>query len=466
MRAEKIERAGVMSSVNPVSRRLDQLRQQWMDFAERPEARVLCWRLAPDEYSMVSAMLAAEDDAGAAELLDVFVPLSTPFVTGEYGEGLLKEFKEKAEALHEGLEDPSVPRWQPPAPPSAPGAANAPEATGLWSDCASFIEHYQLPSLLVLVLTPTKVDDVAAFRLWLGDAARTSLPGLPKLRLVVVDDAQAPALEELERASPDRVVVTVAELDMAGARREVSVAAGNLDTPGGRFRHYFVRMTNALGAQDMAAAEKCSQAALAIAEAQGWHALAVPIHLAMGASLAATKRVELASQRYLDAEVAAAAGEKAGDASCPKLRVQARLCRGSLLILQSAWGPAATLFDETRAMAEALREPGMVIDCYRLASFALEQGKQLLPAWQKGMDGLAYAKTQEKDALASTTLSYLGMGLSRIGRQKEFASAWKRAESDLVSLLGPDWRPEDEAAGPQGQGQGQKAAAPQGGSRT
>jgi hypothetical protein len=444
-----------MSSTNPVTRRLDQLRLQWKDFAAKPEGRVLCWQLESDEYSMVNAMVAAEDDARAGKLADVFVPLAAPFVPGKYGEGLLKEFCEKAEALHTGLEDDSVPKWQPPPAASGSGAGEV----ALWKACGSFIEHYKLPKLLALVLMPSKADDVAAFRQWLDTAARAALPGIPKLRLVVLDDVRSPSLAELARAQPERVVALPAELDMAGARLEVSEDAGNLDTPGGQFRHQFVQMTNALGAQDMATAEKHSQAALAIAKAQGWHALAVPIHLAMGASLAAAKQFEPAGKRYLDAEAAAAAGEKAGDASCPKLRVQVRLCRGSLLILQQAWKAAALLFTETRPMAEALKEPGMVVDCYRLASFSMEQDKQLLPAWQHGVDGVAYAKTQEKETLASTTLSYLGVGLSRIGKQKEYASSWQRVERDMVALLGPDWRP---AEAPPEEA---PAAAPKGGAR-
>jgi len=442
-------------SSNPVARRLDDLRAEWVDFTKKSEARVLCWLVEPDEYSMVDALLVAENDARAGKLSDVFVALSSPFVSGKYGDGLLKEFVEKAEALHAGLEDDSVARWQPPAPP-----ANGFEGAALWKACGSFVDFYKLPRLLALVLTPSKVDDMAAFRQWLDNAARSALPGLPKLRLVALDDVRAPSLAELARALPERAVAVPAELDMGRARLEVSEEAGGLGTPGGQFRHQFVQMTNALGERDLATAEKHSQAALAITNAQGWHALAVPIHLAMGASLAGAGQLEPAGKRYLEAEAAAAAGENAGDATCPKLRVQARLCRGSLLILQSAWKPAATLFTETRPMAEALKEPGMVVDCYRLASFSLEQDKQFPPAWQSGVDGVAYAKTQEKETLGSTTLSYLGLGLSRIGKQKEYISSWRRVESDLVALVGPDWRP---AEPPPEQA---PAAAPKGGGRS
>jgi len=421
---------------NPVMQRLEQLSGQWLEFAERPEARVLCWLVEPDEYAMVNAFVAMEDDDRAGQTEDLFVPLTAPFVAGHYGEVLLREFMDKASSLYAGLNDASEPAWQPPR-----AGANSPDPLPFLQACQSFIGHYKLPGLLAIVLTPAEIADYAAYQQWLDIVTRTALPKIDKLRLVVLDDKRAPALGLLVQAQPERVMAVAADLDMPAARQEISENAGNLDRPGGQFRHQFVLMTNALGKQDLATAETHSQAALDITAAQGWHALAVPIHLAMGASLAAAGKVEPANRRYLGAETSAATGEKAGDPVCTKLRVQARFCRGSLLIHAAAWQIAATLFTETLPLAQATKDPGMIIDCYRLASFCLEQGKQYQPAWQQGVDGLAFARTVDKAALAATTLPYLGEGLSRLCKQSQLSGSWKRIEQELVALLGPTWRP-------------------------
>jgi hypothetical protein len=416
--------------------RLAQLCGQWLEFAEQPEARVLCWLVEPDEYAMVNAFVAVEDDDRTGQTEDLFVPLTSAFVAGRYGEGLLREFLEKADALYAGLDDASEPAWQPPRP-----AASSPDPLPFLQACQSFIKHYKLPGLLAIVLTPSEIADRAAFQQWLDMVTRTALPKIDKLRLVVVDDKRAPCLGTLVQAHPECVVAVSADLDMPAARQEISENAGNLDKPGGQFRHQFVQMTNALGEGDLAAAETHSQAALDITTAQGWYALAVPIHLAMGASLAAAGKVEPANRRYLGAETSAADGEKAGDPVCAKLRVQARFCRGSLLIHAAAWQIAATLFSETLPLAQATKDPGMIIDCYRLASFCLEQGKQYQPAWQQGVDGLAFARTLDKATLATTTLPYLGESLSRLCQQSQLSGSWRRIEQELVALLGPKWRP-------------------------
>jgi len=423
-------------ATNPITLRLEQLSGQWWEFADKPDARVLCWLVEPDEYAMVNAFVAVEDDDRVGQTEDLFVPLAAAFVPGRYGDDLLREFQEKASALYAGLDDASVPAWQPPR-----AAANAPDPRPFLQACQSFIEHYKLPGLLAIVLTPSEIADRAAFGQWLDLLTRTALPRISKLRLVVLDDKRAPSLGALVQAQPERVVAIPADLDMPAARLEISEEAGNLDKPGGQFRHQFVQMTNALGKGDLAVAETHSQAALDITAAQGWHALAVPIHLAMGASLAAAGKVEPANRRYLGAETSAAAGEKAGDPVCTKLRVQARFCRGSLLIHAAAWQMAAALYTDTLPMALVTKDPGMLIDCYRLASFCLEQGKQYQPAWQQGVDGLAFARTVDKAALAATTLPYLGESLSRLCKESQLSGSWKRIEQELVALLGPKWRP-------------------------
>lgn len=426
-----------MASVGrPIVERLEQVASEWADFAQRPDARVLCWLLEPDEHAMIDAFVAMEDEPAASHTQDLFVPLKATFSPGRYGAALLAEFTERAAALHRGLEDPQRAAWQPPR-----ATSGAPDPLPFLQACQSFIEHYQLPGLLALVLDPQEIADVPAFRAWLDLVARTALPKLAKLRLVVRDDVRSPVLAPLVEAQPERVVAIPAELDMAAARLQISEDAGNLDKPGGQYRHAFVRMGNALGKKDLAAADEQAKVALAVTTTQGWHALAVPIHLAMGASLAGAGKNEEANRRYLAAETSAAEGEKAGDETCGKLRVQARLCRGTLLIHAGAWQLAATLYAETVPLAVAVKDPGMIIDCHRLASFCRERAEQWAPAWQHGVDGLAYARTVDKQALANTQLAYLGIGLERLCKRNQYSGAWKRIEQELVALLGPKWRP-------------------------
>jgi hypothetical protein len=102
---------------------------------------------------------------------------------------------------------------------------------------------------------------------------------------------------------------------------------------------------------------------------------------------------------------------------------------------------AASLFGETAPLARATGDAGMTIDCFRLASFCHELDKQIQPAWQHGVDGLAFARTVERQTLPTTSLNYLGVGLERLCKQGSLRGSWPRIEQELVALLGPEWRP-------------------------
>ncbi len=226
---------------------------------------------------------------------------------------------------------------------------------------------------------------------------------------------------------------------MPRVRAEISEAAGGQHTPGGQYRNHYVELGLALGARDLDAATSHGQAATALAVAQGWFALQVPVHLALGAAHAGEGQTGKATEHYLSAEAAATAGERAGDEACKKLRVQVRLARGSLLLSAGAHAAAADLFISTIPLASAVSEPRLVIDAYRLASFCHESDGKHAEAWRVGIAGLRAAAEMDGDTLQTSTLSYLGEGLLRLAAQRELPAASRDAvKKQLSELLGPD----------------------------
>jgi hypothetical protein len=424
---------------NPVQRRLDLVHDEWVAFAELPAARVLCWQVTPDETSMVEAFVAVESDERGGELPDLFVRLLSPFdAATPYGLALRGEFLELARALHAGLDSPEQAAWL------APNYERGEDDVAFWvRTCASFSQHYRLPGLLATLLLPGGIADAGAYQLWLQRLA-AQLPS--SVRAVVLDDARTPGFATLVKAEPVRVVAKPLALDMPGARLELSSEAGGLETPGGQFRHLFVQLTNALGASKLPEAIGFAQAALGIAAAQRWFALAVPVQFSLGAAFAGQGRATEANERYLAAELAAAEGEKAGDPACTQLRAQARMVRGGLLVSIRQFPAAAQLFIETIPVAESTGDPRMVLDCYRLASFSYEQSGAHEKAWQTGIDGLGYAHKLDLETRQTTTLPYLGEGMMRLSQRPEYQAARLRIEREMVALTGrTDWQPKNGA---------------------
>lgn len=434
---------------NPIEWRLDLIHNSWVEFGALPDARVLCWLVMPDEVRMVEAFIAVASDERGGTLPDLFVQLGSPFEAPHgYGFALCGEFAGIAKRLHAGLDDPATPEW------SAPQAKPGEDDVSLWlRTSASFHQHYQLHGDFVTVLQPSAIADAAAFQIWLQ---RFAAAAAKHQRLIVLDHVKAPGLTPLVQAEPVRVVAKPLDLDMANARLEISENAGNLDTPGGQFRHLFVQLTNALGEAKLPEALTLGAAALAITQVQQWFALAVPIHFALGAALAGTGKPTEANDRYLQAEVAAAEGEKAGDPTCKRLRAQARMARGGLLVSTQQYPAAAQLFTDTVPFATAAEDPRMVLDCYRLASFSYEQNGQFDKAWNSGVEGMRHAKQLDQETRDTSTLPYLGEGMLRLTQRPEYSSSAYTIDREMTVMMGTqDWRPAPAPA--------QAAATPGGG---
>lgn len=436
-----------MAQKNPIEKRLEKLSDQWGEFTQDPNARILVWQIRADEGRMIDAFIAKESDERCAEHPDVFQSFDVAF-ENPAGHGYLlradfvKRYREGSEAIAaQGV----ATDWQ--APPAYDGEHDIPF---LIRTCESFHAHYKLPGAFVLVLRPSAVSDPHAYQVWLHQLA---LKAPAHLRAIALDDVAAPGYSALIQSDPKRVMARTPDLDMPGALEELSKAAGNLDTPGGKYRDLFVRIGTSLGKKDLATALQLGDLALAIAAAQGWFHMAVPIQFACAAGLGQAGRLQEAVARYLAAEASAAEGEDKGPdelkPTCKQLRMQARLGRGSTLIAGGAWGMAAQCFEETAPLAAELGDQRSTLDCFRLASFSYEQKGEHDKAWDRGMQGMRVTREMDEETRKTSTFPYLGEGMMRLCETGQRRGLGPQMEREIVALAGTrDWRPKPVAAPP------------------
>jgi hypothetical protein len=205
-------------------------------------------------------------------------------------------------------------------------------------------------------------------------------------------------------------------------------------------------MGNALGKEDLTRALALGDLALKIVALNGWYHMAVPIHLALAASLASAGRSQEAIERYVAAERSASTGEKNGEhelrPTCKILRMQSRLGHGSALIAAQQWDKAAELFEQTAPMAAELGDKRATLDCYRLASFCHEQDQKPDRAWVDGMLGLQVAREMDEETRKTSTFPYLGEGLMRLCESDARKSQASETEEKISTIAGTkEWRP-------------------------
>ncbi|HYO71059.1 MAG TPA: hypothetical protein VEU33_33765, partial [Archangium sp.] len=181
----------------------------------------------------------------------------------------------------------------------------------------------------------------------------------------------------------------------------------------------------------------------------GWFSLVVTAHFVMGGTLLGVKQPREALGHYQKAEAAAAEAEGRGEAPGAELRLKSRLAQGTALVSAQEDPPAATLYAETAPLARKLGDARMELECWRMASWCCEMSKEVEKAWEHGQRAWAVGQALDEGTRKTSTLPYVGEALVRLSHERQGQQAARDVESDVVSVLGQDWRPKAVAAGGQ-----------------
>jgi hypothetical protein len=394
-----------VSASNPIVERLDRLHDQWIEFSLLPDARLLRWLIQPDELRMVEAFLAKESDERAAELPDLFLTLPEPFVdVDSYGTSLRAAILAQYEGSRANLVG-AASAWHAPAP--TPGTHSL---AHLVDTCASLRAHFPNMDCLVLVLMPSEVSDYGEWQRWLVGACR----GLTaSVRLLVVDDANAPALETLALAEPGRVRSVAADLDMPGALTGVARMGGTAG-PDGQFRVKFAEMSTAMGAGDLDRARQSATGALAVASENGWLHLVAAVHFAMGAGLSGAGRQGEALASYQQADAAGKRLAGSDEALGHRLRLTAAFGMAAALVGARDFVKALGVYEGSAPMAEKVGDPLLLTECWRMAAYCHEQTADPAKAWERGFMALAAAEGIPAGERAGSTIPFVRDGLIRL----------------------------------------------------
>lgn len=426
---------------NAVERRLDLLHDQWMEFAQLPEARLLRWLVEPDEVRMVEAFLEKEGDERMGESPDLFLRLDEPFDEPErYGYALREALVRMEEESRAGLEEEGLSGWK--CPPVREGGT---DVEAFLTACDSLRGHYEsLCEHLVVVLLPAQGTDASAWLKWLGSAVEKARSA--HVRLVVLDDVRTLVLEPLAETRPDKVVTIPAKLEMGRALEELSQEAGNLDSPGGQFRELFVRLGNAAAKRDVEKARTLGAQAVAVAAGQGLYELVVAAHFAVGGALLGAGRPQEALEQYQQAEAAAGESAAKGQSQGAQLRLSSRMAQGAARVTAQEYAQAAALYEETAPLALELKDARMELECWRMASWCREVTKEVERAWEHGRRAWEVGRAMDAGTRETSTLPYMAEALVRLSHERQGAQAARAMESEVESILGSDWRPEAPAA--------------------
>ncbi|HEX6070662.1 MAG TPA: hypothetical protein VFZ18_12580 [Longimicrobiaceae bacterium] len=412
---------------HPISSRLDLLHDQWVEFARIPDARVLRWLLAEGELRLVETFVEAECDDRAGELPDLFILCRAPFTdVDSYGSAVVDEIVTQYDEGRAGMGEEGLDAsW---TPPSWTGRTHS--LARLLELCDSLHGYYPDVAILALLLLPSDVSDHAEWQRWLRGAALHCPQGV---RVVVVDDRDAPALEALAAAEPERVHSAAAGLEMNGFLAEMARAAGGAG-PDGEFRVRFTEMTSAIGAGRIDEARAASVGALAVAEGQGWIHLAAAVHFALASGFMNAGRSDEALASYRDADgcarrVAATDGELG-----PKLRLYAAFGVGSTLVGIGDFERASSVYEVSAPAAARVGDAWLLTECWRMSAYCHERVGRSAAAWERYFGALTAAEGIPAAERKHSTIPFVREALLRLAADS--APHVEAVERQVSRLLG------------------------------
>jgi hypothetical protein len=414
--------------LNAVDRRLKLLSDLWFDFAELPDARLLRWSVTPDDQRIVETFFEVHRE-DPDDVPHMFFAADTPFVDpDDHADRLAAWFRGYYADSREGLTEQGVDAdWTCPA---GEGQAH------LVRLLATFQAHYKdLTDIVVLALLPGEIADPAAWAAWLAELTASEIPG--SVRFVVVDDVERPRLAELARARPRRVVSQTPAIDTPAILRELLGESGR-SGPGVDFRAHFVETMLAGRAGDVAAARRHSDAALALATANGWPQMQVVARMVLAAVVSGAGDRTQALALYTEAGDLAERGAKAGDPTAPKLVVQARMAAASVLFADQRLAEAGELYQATAALAERADDAFLALENYRMAAYCHEAGSPER-SWACATRALDAAARLPAEVRVNTFLHHVGLGMLRLARRPAFAAKEREVRRRMAELIGPGW---------------------------
>jgi hypothetical protein len=160
-------------ALNPVERRLVELRGHWETFVAQSEARLLIWQTSDGAGRMLQCFFEVQKHQTEYTTGDLFIVFDTPFENSiQYSRALKEALAGQYEASREELKAQGIiPDW------AFAAADFTDSASGFIRALRSFgSRHHNAIGRLVAVLMPATVVQDAGFASWLSRALDEQLP--------------------------------------------------------------------------------------------------------------------------------------------------------------------------------------------------------------------------------------------------------------------------------------------------
>lgn len=427
---------------SPVEKRIDDLRDLWIEATQSPDVRLVVWRIPGNADRMLAAFFEAHKHSDVAMTPDLFVNFDAPYETGfGYSRALLDTLQVGYVGSRESLKEQGAAiDWQ--------GAhAEYPDSPlGVVKMFESFATHYQ-PHLRYFAanLSPSRVSSAQALEQWLDNALLAPVPA--NVRLSVVDHTETKQWQALVERHGKAVRVIDAPIDMFDIARATAAQSGGAG-PQTAYRQMLADVMTLLERGTAAQTAKRADKALALAERQQWPDQQVVLHMAVAGGHLKEKQLPEAIARYRSARECATKAEAAQHPAGANLVMQTWFGEAGAWLTAEQPERAAQAYVEGAQAARRVPNAMFVLEGQRMAGFCLASAGKREPAREHYLAAMAEARAMPPSDRPMTTLPLLLQDMLRLQDarraekieqcaseyQAEIAAAHAQAEADSSKL--------------------------------
>lgn len=395
-------------ALNPVERRMLLLCNDWIEFRDDPNARVLIWQVPENALRMVECFIEAQKQESEYTAGDLFLLLKTPYRHGmQYARGLKDTLRGQYDASAEAMQREGLPvdwSFDPADSPNSPaGFAMALRSFGS--------RYHQAMGHLVATLMPLSVSKPEAHVAFIDGLLAADMP--ERLRVLLVDTFEFPRWAPMAGRGDPRVRLTQPAVDALATAQE-AFAQETTTGPGGVFRNLLMGVVTLIekGTADQVKAKATD--ALAFARKQQWADQEVVVRMMVAGAFLKESRHAEAVRAYQGARQAADVTVTAGHPAGLKLVLQALIGEAGAHFAAGDDDAAAGCYDEAAIVAQRDGDAMMTIESFRMAAFCKARAGDRRGALERGQCALAMGTRLAPDACAMTTLPIAAVDMLRV----------------------------------------------------
>jgi hypothetical protein len=395
-------------TLNPVERKLLEIRILWETFTADTTKRLLIWGASGTALRLIECFFEAQKHETEYSTRDLCIVLKTPFENSiQYSRTLKEALAGSYAASREELERDGIPAdWQF-ASDSLPNSA-----WGFVEALRSFGGHHHTRiGHLAAVLMPIDVSDEKAFSNWLARALDARSP--ERLRIAVVDPAEAPRLRALTEAGDSRILNQVPVFDVLTVAQETFAREAGIG-PAAVFRNQLMSMVALIdkGSADQVRAKSVD--AFEFARRQGWDDQQVAVAIMLAGAQLKEQRFDEAINTYRFAGAAAGRTVEAGHPMGRKLLVQTMFGEAGVQLAAGRTAEAVRCYDSAAETAASIPDLLLLIEALRMSAFCCARMDDTQGALVRGRQVLHVGRRVRSDMRNMTTLPIAATDMLRV----------------------------------------------------